>query len=341
MKVAFRLNASKSEGMGHLVRCLALADAISEQGGHCTFLLHQMDEHVQRVFGDSAHKVRTLKMAPDHSWQSDAEHTRRAIDEKVDWLVCDHYGLDNRWECALRDLCHGILVIDDLADRPHACNVLVDPGFSRTAHDYERWLDHPCKLLLGTQYAILRTTYADLHDTAPVWPKASHIHLFFGGGDHAAWLPIYAEVLLTEHPWLKIHAVGQSDPSTMTHLVEQFKQRLQWSPYLDDMARSYAQCDLAIGAPGTATWERACVGLPSALIATHPNQVAILKALDDKGFCYYVGEAKKTDPKDFIQCFSEFIGDVEGLRKMRALGVGTVDGRGSQRILDTLLAMRP
>jgi UDP-2,4-diacetamido-2,4,6-trideoxy-beta-L-altropyranose hydrolase len=339
MKVAFRLDASQTQGVGHLVRCLVLADAIAAQGGQCVFILKHMDEAAQRAWGNSAHDIRTLALAAKSGWAADAAATRENLPEQIDWLICDHYGLDARWEKALGDAARQLLVIDDLANRPHSCHALVDPGLTRTALDYHPWMEVPARLMLGTQYALLKPAYATLHNAAPVWPSVSKAHLFFGGGAQAAWLPLYAERLLMAQPGLKVHAIGQADAHSMLALNQRFKQRLDWTPYVDNMALTYTECDLAFGSPGTATWERACVGLPSGLIATADNQVPILESLDRQGFCRYLGEAQRLDTSTFEHALNTFLNDQTSLTAMRSMGVKSVDGLGVQRIVSAMISM--
>jgi UDP-2,4-diacetamido-2,4,6-trideoxy-beta-L-altropyranose hydrolase len=329
MRVHFRVDASEALGAGHLARCLVVADALAARGGRCRLFLREINPYVERILGQTGHEVDAL---------GDAEALGPNLQERADWLVVDHYGLDASWERKARVSARRILVIDDLADRPHDCDLLVDPGLGRRAEDYAPWVGRRTELLLGTRYAILKPVYAAFHGAAPVWPAARRAHVFFGGGSPATWLPAHVGAVLEALPAVSVTAIGQGDEAAMRRLVELHGARLQWRSHVDDMASEYARCDVAIGSPGTATWERACVGLPSGLVATARNQVPILRGLEHQGLCRFLGPAWEFEAQTFQQRVQTWIQDADALRAMRALGVASVDGRGAQRIVEALFA---
>jgi spore coat polysaccharide biosynthesis predicted glycosyltransferase SpsG len=253
-------------------------------------------------------------------------------------VVVDHYQLDAQWEVAVQARVTQIAVIDDLADRPHACSLLVDPGFTHTPADYAAWLKGPAELLLGTRYAILKPEYAQFHARAPKWPSARRAHVFLGGGQAAAGLPMLVDAVLHSDPAIEVFGLGLADADAMQRIQEAHAGRMVWSPYTSQMAFEYSRCDVAIGSPGGATWERACVGLPSGVFAIAPNQVPILKQLDRAGFCRYFGEWSDFNSNSLPQVIGNLFADVRQCTALRALGLTSVDGRGTQRIADALLA---
>lgn len=338
MKVSFRVDASEALGAGHLVRCLVLADAIAARGGRCTFFLRQVNKYVERLLKNNTHEVCSLDIAEASTPEEDAEAVVQKMPQIADWLVSDHYGLDARWERIVRVKAKRILVIDDLADRPHDCDLLVDPGLGRLISDYAGLMDRQADMLLGTRYAILRPAFADYHNTAPMWPTVCRAHVFFGGGSPATWLPAYVNAMLKAVPALNVSAVGFADEGAMAQQIAIYGSRLKWSRYVDEMAPEYSQCDIAIGSPGTATWERACVGLPSSLIATANNQIPILHDLERQGFCRYLGAAWEFDEPKFAELLKDFLQDRASLEAMRLLGVSSVDGNGAQRIVKKLFS---
>lgn len=336
MRVHFRVDASEALGAGHLVRCLVLADAIAARGGRCRFFLRDINPYAERILNNTVHEVCALESDQVGGAPADAKALGRNIQAAADWLVVDHYGLDAGWERIARARARRILVIDDLADRPHDCDLLVDPGLGRRAEDYAAWMGRRTEMLLGTQYAILKLAYAGFHGAAPVWPAARRAHVFFGGGSPATWLPVYVGAMLEVVPALSVSAVGLGDEEAMHRLAEVYGARLQWRRHVDDMAGEYARCDVAIGSPGTATWERACIGLPSGLVATARNQVPILRSLERQGFCRYLGAAWEFDAPEFVRLVQALMQDQAALAVTRALGVASVDGLGAQRIVQKL-----
>lgn len=338
MRIHFRVDASEALGAGHLVRCLVLADAMAARGGRCRFFLRDINPYVERILNNTAHEVCALEIDEAGGAPADAEALGRKVEAVADLLVVDHYGLDAGWERIARAGARRILVIDDLADRPHDCDLLVDPGLGRRAEDYAPLMGRRTEMLMGTRYAILKPTYAGFHGAAPVWPAARRAHVFFGGGSPATWLPAYVGAMLEAVPALSVSAVGLGDEDAMRRLAEVHGARLQWRRHVDDMAGEYARCDVAIGSPGTATWERACIGLPSGLVATARNQVPILRGLERQGFCRYLGAAWEFDAPEFVQLVQAWIQDQAALAATRALGVASVDGLGAQRIVQKLFA---
>jgi UDP-2,4-diacetamido-2,4,6-trideoxy-beta-L-altropyranose hydrolase len=329
MRVDFRVDASEVLGAGHLVRCLVLADAVAARGGRSRLFLRDLNPYAGRILSRSAHEVIALG-STDMPWRTDQD--------VPDWLVVDHYGLDAGWERRARVGSSRVLVIDDLADRPHDCDLLVDPGLGRRAEDYAPWVDRRTQLLLGSQYAILKPVFAAFHGAAPVWPAVRRVHVFFGGGSPVSWLPAHVGAVLDALPAVRVMAIGFGEESAMSRLLAQHGERLQWRSHVEEMAIEYAGCDVAIGSPGTATWERACVGLPSGLVATARNQVPILRGLEHQGLCRFLGPAWEFEAQTFQQRVQTWIQDEDALRAMRALGVASVDGRGAQRIVEALFA---
>jgi UDP-2,4-diacetamido-2,4,6-trideoxy-beta-L-altropyranose hydrolase len=337
MRVVIRTDASDELGAGHLMRCVALADHLAETGAELLFVVRQAHLLISAGLAERPHALRVLDVPLAPSVEADAQATIAAIEGAADWIVLDHYGLDKRWESAVRSRAARLLVLDDLADRPHDCDVLVDPGFGRRPSDYAALLPRSAELLLGPQYALLRPMFAARHGSAAAWPQRKRIHVFFGGGESSLrWLAPCCERLLAALTSIELQAVGRADAAVMEAMQARFAPRLAWQPQVDNMADHMSACDAAIGGPGSATWERACIGLPSALLATTDNQVPILRMLDDARFARYLGVASEMCGEGFIDAVTQFFEDTSMLADMRAGGLAAVDGRGVQRIAERM-----
>ncbi|WP_082548955.1 UDP-2,4-diacetamido-2,4,6-trideoxy-beta-L-altropyranose hydrolase [Rhizobacter sp. Root404] len=339
MRVAIRTDVSESIGAGHFTRCLALADLVASLGGYVRFLASHAHPVITSALATRSHELRVLDAMPGADADIDASASAAVLDTRTDWLIVDHYGLDYRWETALRDRVRRVLVIDDLADRPHSCDVLVDPGHGRDVTAYAGLVPPSANLLLGSQYAILNHTFVMHYATAPLWPARRRVHMFFGGGDASPrWLAQFCEWLLDGIAGVQVHAVGRSDRLTMNALERRYFGRLDWREHVDDMAAHMSECDVAVGAPGSATWERACVGLPAAIVASADNQVPILEDLARTRFCHFLGRAWELSAERFVMQVASFLEDAGALSEMRARGVAAVDGRGAQRVVVRLAA---
>jgi UDP-2,4-diacetamido-2,4,6-trideoxy-beta-L-altropyranose hydrolase len=307
MHFAFRADASLQIGTGHVMRCLTLADALRERGAKSTFFCRSHVGHLLDLIQDRGHSALALssvdgglKIIEDrmHSnwlgtnWSNDAEEMKQALgDQEVDWLVVDHYALDIRWEQALRLYTRHIMVIDDLADRQHDCDLLLDQTFKRQKFDYMPLVPEGCQLLCGAQFALLRPEFAKLREYSlkrRAQPHLKELLITMGGVDldnvTEAVLRALRNCSLPEGcrltvvmgstaPWLKdILDLARSMPMPTRVLVG-----------VSNMAKLMAESDLVIGASGTTAWERCALGVPSISLAVAENQRLILSELQKHG----------------------------------------------------------
>ena len=178
MKVAFRVDASLTIGTGHVMRCLTLADALRVSGAQSVFLCRDHVGHLHQVIQNRGYPLlslgevsKPLAMSTDTPYahwlgvdlQRDADDTRIQLASlSVDWLIVDHYSLDKSWEQSLQSTCKKIMAVDDLANRDHVVDVLVDQNLGKTADDYKYRVSSLCELLLGPHYALVRPGFAAL-----------------------------------------------------------------------------------------------------------------------------------------------------------------------------------
>jgi len=201
MRVAFRTDASSQIGTGHVMRCLALADALYEEGAECLFVCREHDGHLMDHIRSRGYELHALpKPSSNESFESDLAHagwlgvdwlvdaqeTRQFFaDAKFDWLIVDHYALDYRWESALRSSCKRIMVVDDLADRRHDCDLLLDQNYYLNLNQrYQDLLPDHCISLLGPSFVLLRQEfYFAKQDLRVRDGIINNILVFFGGID--------------------------------------------------------------------------------------------------------------------------------------------------------------
>ncbi len=179
MRVVFRADASIQIGTGHVMRCLTLADALRERGVETLFICRDLAGFSAEMFVSRGHDIRMLAAPqgvrqatpnePVHakwlevSWEEDAKETGEILESvgEVDWLVVDHYALDFKWESLLYSNVSKIMVIDDLADRRHECDLLLDQNlYDNMNVRYQERTPAACKHILGPQFALLRSEFA-------------------------------------------------------------------------------------------------------------------------------------------------------------------------------------
>ena len=173
MRAVFRADASLAIGTGHVMRCLTLAGALREQGVDCAFVCREHPGHLRDAVERLGFPVTMLSPAegaagpsPYAHWlgasqAQDARDTLQAMaGRQPDWVVVDHYALDAQWESQVRAGCGRLLAIDDLADRPHDCDLLLDQNLGRSAQAYAQLCPADCRILAGPAYALLRPEFA-------------------------------------------------------------------------------------------------------------------------------------------------------------------------------------
>ncbi len=306
MNIAFRTDASLQIGTGHVMRCLTLADVLKNRGAKVRFVCRHLPDHLRDMLIRKGHQVVMLNserndmsvddLAHAHwlgvSQIQDARDASKALsDQTWDWLVVDHYALDARWEIALRNNVQKILVIDDIADRRHDCDVLLDQNlYADMDTRYVGKVPASCQLLLGPRFALLRDEFRRTREKiSPRNAPIKRVLVFFGGVDHDDYTSraigaiarvrsnnMHVDVVIgAQHP-----RRAQVEAACALH---EFECHVQTNRMADLMLAA----DLAIGAGGSTTWERCCLGLPTIVFAVAENQEPASKALAERGAAYF------------------------------------------------------
>lgn len=304
MRVAFRADASVTIGTGHVMRCLTLADMLRTRGADCRFLTRDLPGHLGAVIAQRGFTVALLDAPtgpapsgpPDHAawagvtWQQDLADTRAAID-RADWLVVDHYAFDAHWQTGLADRAGRIMVIDDLADRPHAAALLLDQNLGREAKDYDGLVPDDCRILTGPRFALLRPEFAAQREASLARRGAarlSHLMISMGGTDAAdATSTVLRALARADLPGEFRISVAMGSRAPALERVRALAADMPWltSVLVDvrDMGVLMTDADLAIGAGGSTTWERCCLGLPAIMVETAANQAGAVAAMEAAG----------------------------------------------------------
>jgi len=258
----------------------------------------------------------------------------------LDWLVADHYALDSRWERAVCRCNAKLLVIDDLADRPHDCDLLLDQNLGRRAEDYDGLVPDHCTYLIGPEYALLRPEFAELRGEALIAREGRSLQslmISMGGTDAADATSTVLEAL-REAPLpedLQISVVmGSSAPAL--EIVRNIAPGMPWPTEVavdvDDMAERMAAADLAIGAGGSTTWERCCLGLPAIIIETAGNQAGAAASMANDRAALI---PKPLSAPDFAQSLGAVLAEASDSLNLAGLSeaaAGICDGEGAARV---------
>lgn len=337
MNVAFRVDATNQIGTGHVMRCLTLADALRQQGASCQFICRAHSGNLIDLIRQRGLKVHELP--PDDNWVVDAEQTKASIgSERLDWLVVDHYALDARWEKALRPVCRRLMVIDDLADRPHMCDLLIDQNYEEESR-YLKFVPAHCRLMLGPRYALLRPEYAEHRARKSLTTSSvKRLLVFFGGSDPLDLTGMTLRVL--SKPKFRQIDVDVVVGSNYLHFdllrqVAQSRGQTTLHQPRTHLADLMFNADMAIGAGGVTNWERICLGLPSLVVIMAENQLPISELLNSRGIIRLIGKSEDVTEQSI---FDALLDEIESLKYMsrRSPAMAMCDGFGADRVVNLM-----
>tara|TARA_B100000787_G_scaffold170061_1_gene163750 strand:- start:9124 stop:11271 length:2148 start_codon:yes stop_codon:yes gene_type:complete len=357
VNIAFRVDASYEIGSGHVVRSLVLADTITAQGCRVVFVCRILDGHLISLIRSRGFEVVVLgngatstKSATTTDWlgvsqQDDAKHTIENLkDRLIDILFVDHYSLDTAWETLIRPHVVSIVVIDDLANRDHNCDFLIDQNFR---HDnfscYEALVPNTCKTLLGLRYAILAPEYrASRKILLARSGIINRVLVYFGGTDWQNMTTLALKALSQdEFSFLEVDVVVGSNYPFLSDLKELISRRPKTYLHqsLPNLASLMGVADLAIGAGGTTMWERMCMGLPALVISLADNQLPACEALQKEDLIHYLGSYNDVSEGMLSKYLRQSIVNTEQNSDLSSRISKYVDGLGDLRVLQGILPL--
>lgn len=312
MKIVIRTDASVEIGTGHVMRCLTLAHQFKKKGVDVFFICREFKGNLISLIQKQEFPVFVLPAKKGHNhwqwikenWEIDALETKeliKQIDSKIDLMIVDHYELDEKWEKMIRSSAEKIMVIDDLANRPHDCDLLLDQNYylnSKTR--YNKLLPNSCIQLLGPNYLLLREEFLFID---PLKIKrdgtVNNILIFFSGTDPTGeTVKAIKAIKQLNRPDIKVNVVvGASNP--LKDLVEELCAQMpnvQYHCQINYMAELMIQADLAIGAGGSTAWERCFLGLPSISLILADNQKELSEAVSAQGAMCCLGQSEEVEP---------------------------------------------
>lgn len=355
-QVVFRVDASVEMGLGHLTRCLTLADALAADGARSCFLMRSHAAGLAHLVESHGHAVRLLSdplvrpAGADNgggpyvhwlptNWLEDADQTRSALDEigAAEWLIVDHYALDARWEQACRRNGMRILAIDDLADRAHDCEILLDQNLvSQMETRYRDRVSVTCVQLLGPGYALLRPEFAAQRALLTRRSGAiNRILICFGGSDpsNETAKALVAVASLAMSRLAADVVIGATNPhAASVDALCRGIANVTLHRGANNIAELMRRADLSIGAGGVMSWERCCLGLPTVAIGIAENQADVLTALAAAGAIVHVGAAASVTEAAIAQVLHSLLRNPGQVRSMGETAFALVDGDGAQRV---------
>ncbi|MDR3602248.1 MAG: UDP-2,4-diacetamido-2,4,6-trideoxy-beta-L-altropyranose hydrolase [Desulfosporosinus sp.] len=361
MLIVIRADASQSIGSGHIMRCLTLAERLKVMGAKVSFVCRDfpgnLSEYI-RIHGFEVHLLprdeacdlalrRPEQAWIETTWKSDAEQTMGVLKKygrMIDWLIVDHYGIDRHWQSRLRGGVCQIMVIDDLANRHHDCDVLLDQNYYHNAADrYHGLIPKGCLLLLGPQYLLLRDEFYKVRQGMKTRTgEVSNILVFYGGSDTTN----ETEKCLTGlsnyiGSKLEVNVVtGQSNPNkARIKDICSSMPNINYHCQVSNIAELMNKADLAFGAGGSTMWERCFLGLPSIVTVTAENQMETTQAVSELGAIWNLGWYEKVTKDSLGKVAEEFIMGTSKLIHLQKKALNLVKGTGASGIAQLLKAV--
>lgn len=299
-------------GIGHIMRCLTIAKFLKAKSSNVFFICRKHKGNLIYKIKDAGFAVLELENnAPEKelmseiiysSWlgstiNQDADETINLLKNlSIDWLIIDHYSLDEYWHKKLQKYCKKLLVIDDMADKNFYCHVLVNQNLGIHKKAYEKKLPSNCKLLIGTRYTLLRNEFFNLREEAlkkrNKTKEIKNILISFGGVDpQNITLKVLKKI---KNKNLNVTVVlGYESPHIKSLEKYCINRNIRMIIGINNMAKEMLKADISIGASGSTSWERCCLGLPTLLYIIADNQKEIAYNLEKFGAAKIIDNLEK------------------------------------------------
>jgi UDP-2,4-diacetamido-2,4,6-trideoxy-beta-L-altropyranose hydrolase len=339
--VIFRADAGPAIGGGHVQRCLALADTFAELGWRCGFACRDGTIDTVPALKSSPHEL----LALHGTVENEVAELKALVPSPCDLLVVDHYGRDRAFETACRSFARRIVTLDDQPARTHDCDVLLDATPGRIAADYKRLVPAVCGFLLGAEYALLRRQFTRSRPSAldrrERQSAVEHLLVSIGTTDPQNLTAIVLKGIVESGLSLSVEVVLGSAAlhlKAIRQLITTLDIDARLHVDVADMAQLMSEADLAIGACGSSSFERCCLGLPSLVVVAADNQRQYAAALVAAGAVESLGDGSELQATRVAAALRGIAADPERRLRMSQKGAALCDGRGALRVAIKLLA---
>jgi UDP-2,4-diacetamido-2,4,6-trideoxy-beta-L-altropyranose hydrolase len=334
--LVFRVDGGASIGTGHVMRCLALAQAWRDSGGAARFVTAQPLGALEERVGAEGFQVLYANFVSGSI--ADARATVAAARQSgAPWIIADGYHFGPEYQQAIKDTGIFLLFIDDYGHGSPYCADLVLNQNLYASDDLYRDRAPYTQRLLGTKYALLRREFLKYREGQRDFPQiARRILVTLGGADAANVTQKVVDALkrLSDID-LEIKIVAGAANTHVASLRETAAQAngcIEVLSAVTDVPKLMAWADLAISAGGTTCWEIAFMGLPACIIVLADNQMPVARALDEKGAAINVGRWGGESEERFLDAVGNLIYNRDRRRAMGRIGRTIVDGKGAERV---------
>lgn len=359
--VLFRVDSGSKIGIGHVRRCANLATSMKNSGIECVFVCLDLPNNISNFLRENGFRVYTTDISvKELGWvgsytdqyhglgdktfsHADQLATGKIIDSiKPSLIIVDHYFLAQKWETHFKQKGIAIVVIDDLANRPHNCDILIDQNFfgSEARNRYKNLVPAHSKKLFGPSYALIERKYANSRNLKKFDEGDTKVLISLGGSDPDNVTGLILQFLLDSNlPNLSYKVVlGPSNifrKEIETQLSDAANFKIFYSPEsLFDLTH---ESDIVIGAGGSSTWERMALGTPSLIVGIAENQMEISQFLADKGLIIYLGKSEELNSANFTYEFKKLLSSHSKRHTMAQQNKKLVDGLGTEKVCEEVI----
>lgn len=335
------------------MRCLTLAERLRKRDIQVQFICREHPGHLCQLIMDYGFDVMRLPASAQDSSVSKLAHSawlgvtqeedaNQTVDRLggngCDWMIVDHYGIDIEWESRLRPYVDNIAVIDDLADRSHDCDLLIDQNHGPAGYEsrYYALLPAGCETLVGARYALLRPEFAEIRAKRKIGSGVvKRIMVFFGGVDASAMTlkAINGIAQLQREEIVVDVVVGLVNKNRdVIHAMCEANANFIFHDHISNIAEVMSAADLFVGGGGGTMWERCCLGIPTLLVSVAENQSSGCQAVSEAGAGIFLGEAKSVTASLIANAVNIACASPTWMRSMARRAMELVDGLGAERV---------
>jgi len=331
LNIAFRADASESIGIGHLIRCLALAEELKNKNHSCFFVTKiQNKDLIERIEKNHKH----LQINPNANLEQDNKELLNFSNQnKIDWIITDHYDINSEYIQKLKNKNYNVLSIDDNAIISYHSDIVLNQNIGAEKLKYSN--EEYTKFLLGPKYALIRNQLL-VRDKKTQRSSVKKILIMLGGTDEDnIILKIIKSIKeIKDVEFLVI--IGPLNPhyNELKKYIDSEKINVKLIRSPENLADFYLDSDIAISAGGSSCYEFSYFGIPNIIITLAKNQVKIAKELDRQKISIYIGDIQKIDFNNLRKKLKELISNSSIRNTMSKNGKKLVDGKGKERTID-------
>jgi UDP-2,4-diacetamido-2,4,6-trideoxy-beta-L-altropyranose hydrolase len=355
-KAAIRVDSSFKIGVGHLMRCLTLADELANQSFEVTFFSRHMPDRLVDLIYERKHQFVSIDTGEEDCDENNLYESWLECSEEVDstaflnkaqgtfdLLVVDHYGLSEKWEKRVKYKAKKIFVIDDLANRKHDCDYILDQNcYPEIENRYSGLVPDTCIRFMGPHYSLLKPDFSEYRKKLNRDDSKINILVFYGGADPTSETLKFLEAIDSEYrnnpSWDNLTVViGESnrDKKDIERIMEKLL-KAELHVNTPHMANLTSCATVSFCAGGTFTWERFCLGVPAFVTTNAENQLEGAHHLAKEGLICYLGHYDMVDKKALLGAMSQLDSGLDFMNQQKVKIMKLVDGEGSLKIVNSI-----